>query len=205
VSKTLRELAEAIVAGDAACVRRLIASDPALATARFVEGATRASATPYFIDAIRHYVYAGDTALHVAAAAYRASIVRFLVDRGAGVRAQNRRGQEPLHYAVDGGPNAPHWAPPAQAATVQALIAAGADPNAPDRGGTRPLHRAVRNVCSAAVRALLDGGADPSRDNGRGSTPRSLATQRTGRGGSGSAEAQRERAAIVAMLAETGD
>ena len=142
------------------------------------------------MDEIGHYVYAGDTALHVAAAAYRQEIVPKLIATGANVRARNRRGAEPLHYAVDGMPGSRTWNPPAQAATVARLIEAGADPNAADKSGVTPLHRAVRTRCAAAVKALLEAGADPRRKNNSGSTPMLLATQNTGRGGSGSPEAK---------------
>jgi hypothetical protein len=63
-----------------------------------------------------------------------------------------------------------------------------------------PLHRAVRTRCAAAVRALLDGGADPLRANGNGSTPLKLATQTTGRGGSGSPAAKAQQEQIVQLL-----
>jgi len=106
-----------------------------------------------------------------------------LIATGANVRARNRRGAEPLHYAVDGMPGSRTWNPPAQAATVARLIAAGADPNATDKSGVTPLHRAVRTRCAAAVNALLEGGADPRRKNNSGSTPMLLANQNTGRGG----------------------
>jgi ankyrin repeat protein len=79
-------------------------------------------------------------------------------------------------------------------------VAAGADPNAVDQGGVTPLHRAVRNRCAAAVRALLDGGADARRKNKRGSTPMQLATQNTGRGGTGSPEAKAQQQEIVRLL-----
>jgi ankyrin repeat protein len=70
--------------------------------------------------------------------------VQKLIATGANVRARNRRGAEPLHYAVDGMPGSRTWNPPAQAATVARLIEAGADPNATDKSGVAPLHRAVR-------------------------------------------------------------
>src|SRR4051794_3999415 len=65
-------------------------------------GASRQSARDYFLEPIKHYVYAGDTLLHVAAAAYAMDAARALVLAGADVRARNRRGAEPLHYAADG-------------------------------------------------------------------------------------------------------
>ena len=104
-----------------------------LASARAEDGATRQEAKAHFLDEIQHYVYAGDTALHIAAAAYRLEIVRRLIAMGGDVRARNRRGAEPLHYAADGGPGSRTWDPAAQAATVACLIEAGADPNTVDR------------------------------------------------------------------------
>ncbi len=149
---------------------------------------------------IRHYAYGGDTALHIAAAAHRPAIVRGLIDLGADVAARNRRGAQPLHYAADGVPGWSGWNPNAQAQTVVCLITAGADPNALDKGGVTPLHRAVRTRCAAAVEALLRGGADPVRKNKNGSTPMMLATQTTGRGGSGSPDAKAQQGEIVLLL-----
>jgi hypothetical protein len=153
-----------------------------------------------YLDEIGHHLYAGDTPLHVAAAAYRVPMIWELVACGADVRARNRRGAEPLHYAADGIPGSPNWNPCAQRETVEALLAAGADSNATDRSGVAPLHRAVRTRSTAAVAALLDGGADPELPNKRGSTPLELATRMTGRGGSGSPEARAEQAEIVRLL-----
>jgi hypothetical protein len=179
---------------------RLVEANPELAREALVIGASRQASTRYFIDEIKHYMYAGDTALHIAAAAYRTKLVRELVARGAAVDAANRRRQQPLHYAVDGGPGAAHWDPAAQAATIDALVDAGADPNAPDMGGVTPLHRAVRNRCAAAVETLLARGADPRRKNGSGSTPAQLAKLTTGRGGTGAPEAKAQQAKIVRLL-----
>jgi len=50
------------------------------------------------------------------------------------------------------------------------------------------------------VSALLEGGADPRRANKNGSTPRSLASHNTGRGGSGSAPAKEQQREIVRLL-----
>jgi len=195
----LMRLVAAIVAADDA-VAGLRATHPALAQARLGQGATRHGARDYLIDAIAHYLYAGDTALHAAAAAYRDGIARKLIAMGADVRARNRRGAEPLHYAADGVPGAPSWNPAAQAATVACLIESGADPNAIDMNGVAPLHRAVRTRCAAAVQALLERGADPRRQNGNGSSPMLLATRNTGRGGSGSHEAKAQQERILELL-----
>lgn len=197
----LRRLMTAIAAGDEAAALGLLAGLPVLATAALSQGATRTAAKENFLSEIAHYVYAGDTALHVAAAAHRPAVVQGLVAFGAGLGARNRRGATALHYAADGGPGSPGWDPARQAATIALLIAAGAEPDAADRSGVTPLHRAVRTRCAAAVAALLEGGADAARVNGSGSTAMVLATRQTGRGGSGSAEAKAQQAAIVAMLA----
>jgi hypothetical protein len=200
----LMTLIRTIVAGDAPAALRLVSAAPALAGKPVETGATRQAAKQYFFDEIQHYLYEGDTALHMAAAAYRVEIARKLIAAGAGVAARNRRGAQPLHYAVDGGPGARTWNPPAQVAVVACLIQAGADPNATDQGGVTPLHRAVRNRCAAAVEALLDRGADPRRRNKNGSTPMQLAHQTTGRGGTGSPEARAEQAEIVRLLEQHG-
>ena len=197
-------LAQAIAARDTQRALSLLAASPALASVRFAAGATRQDAKTFHIDAINHYVYAGDTALHVAAAAYCAEIVQELIAIGADVHARNRRGAEPLHCAADGVPGSRAWNPEAQAATIARLIAAGADPNAVDKSGVAPLHRAVRTRCAAAVKALLDSGADGRRPNKTGSTPALLATQSTGRGGSGSTEAKAQQQMILRLLEERG-
>src|SRR5262245_9736247 len=117
----------AIAAGEEAAVKRTLARSPALATATLQIGATRQEAKAYFFEEILHYVYAGDTALHVAAAAYSAELVLTLVSMRANVRAKNRMGAEPIHYAVSGAPGSDCWNPRAQAATIARLIDAGAN------------------------------------------------------------------------------
>ena len=187
-----------------AAASRWLAASPDLASACLEEGAARHGSEGYFFDEIKHYLYAGDTALHIAAAAYRDEIAQKLIAAGADVRARNRRGAEPLHYAVDGGPGSPIWNPSAQAATVASLVAAGADPNAVDKSGVTPLHRAVRTRCTAAVRVLLESGADIRRKNKNGSTPMQIATRTTGRSGSGTPEAKAQQREIVRLLEQHG-
>jgi ankyrin repeat protein len=194
--------ARAIAGRDQARVSGLLAAAPELACGRVAVGATRRAAEEYYLDATDHYVYRGDTAMHVAAAAHQASLVRDLVSAGASVAAANRRGARPLHYAVDGTPGSARWDPVTQRDTVICLVELGADPDAVDRNGTSPLHRAVRNRCAAAVEALLDLGADPHLPNGSGSTPIQLAHWTTGRGGSGSAHATAQREEIIGLLSD---
>ena len=198
--RALRELISAIVEGDAAAVSRLLAASPGLAKVSIQAGATRQAAKEHFLDPIKRYVVAGDTALHIAAAAYQTGIMRELIRAGADVRARNRFGDEALHAASVGSPGSRWWNPAAQSATIVALIEAGADPNAADKLGVTPLHRAVRTRCAEAVRTLLELGADPARKNKRGSTPMILACVNSGRGGTGLPEAKAQQQEIVRLL-----
>jgi ankyrin repeat protein len=194
------DLLRAIVSGDRKEAARLIAGAPDLVRAQAATGASRQSAQPYFFAEIAHYLYAGDTALHMAAAGFRHEICRELIDRGADCSAKNRRGAQPLHYAADSNT----WNPEAQAATIDCLIRAGADPNATDKSGVPPLHRAVRTRCAAAVAALLAAGAHPRSGNRNGSTPLHLAVQNTGRGGSGTPHAMEQQREIIGLLLRSG-
>lgn len=200
----LWELLRAIARGDAGRAAQLLETDPTLANAQLRRGASRSAATDFFLTDIDHHLYAGDSALHVAAAGHRPELVRMLVAAGAEVNARNRRGAQPLHYAADGLLGGEHWNPAGQAVTIGCLVEAGADPNAVDLSGVTPLHRAVRTRCVAAVRALLDAGAEPERPNRSGSTPMKLATQHTGRGGTGTPQAVAEQAEIIQLLLQHG-
>jgi hypothetical protein len=190
----------AIAAGDSARALTLLDASPALATLSAPIGASASSAEDYFFTEIQHYVYAGDTALHIAAAAYDAKLAQRLLELGANCRAKNRRGAEPLHYAADTN----HEGAKAQAHAIECLCAAGADPNALDASGVAPLHRAVRTRGAAAVAALLGLGAAPRLKNKNGSTPLHLAVQTTGRGGSGSADALARQKQIIQLLLDYG-
>ena len=190
---------------DRAAVGALIDANEGLASARLDGGATRQRAVDFFIADIAHHVYRGDTAVHVAAAASEPAIIRELVERGGSVDTTNRRGAQPLHYAVDG--TASTEEPDAQRQTVSVLIALGADPDATDKNGTTPLLRAIRNRNAAAVEALLELGADVRATNKRGSTALQLASWTTGKSGSGSSHAKAQQREILRLLraAERGD
>ncbi len=170
-------------------VKALLKADDQLATALVRQ--------PKLYNAkIFHWLYVGDTALHLAAAGHRVEIVKLLLAAGADPdAAANRRRSNPLHYAADGFINGPAWNAKRQVATIRCLLDAGANLHAQDQNGATALHRAVRTRCAEAVRLLLEAGADPELKNKPGSTAFHLAVQNTGRGGSGAAaaiDAQRE-------------
>lgn len=198
--QTLRKFVNAIADDEGAAALKMLASTPQLARGSFRAGATRQAVNEYFLDPIKRYVVAGDTALHIAAAAYQAEVVRALIRAGADAHARNRFGDEPLHAAAVGAPGSQWWNPQAQRETIICLIEAGADPNAADKRGVTPLHKAVRTRCASAVRTLLEHGADPARKNKSGSTAMVLATHNTGRGGTGSPEAKEQQREIVRLL-----
>lgn len=175
----MEDLLEAIVADDRAGAEAWLKKKPSLATQLL-------NKPQLYNSKISHWIYAGDTALHLAAAGYRVEIVQLLLKAAAAPNASaNHRGSSPLHYAADGYVNGPAWDAERQVKTIRCLINAGADINLQDKNGATPLHRAVRTRCAAAVHHLLKAGSDPLRKNKPGSTPFHLAVQNTGRGGSG--------------------
>ena len=192
-----QSLRQAILDDDRARVKELLKLNPALVTAR--------AAKPLLASEIAHWIYAGDTVLHVAAAGHRVEIARLLLAAGADVNAVGKhRHSQPLHYAADGYLENPAWDAKKQVATIRLLLDAGADIHAPDKNGATPLHRAVRTRCAAAVRCLLEAGANATMRNKPGSTPFHLAVQSTGRGGSGSELAKAAQREITQALLEHG-
>jgi ankyrin repeat protein len=193
-----QSLIAAILIGDLASVRRLLDDDG--------KAAVRDAATEdHYRPGIMHWIYAGDTALHAAAAGYQVVSAGMLLTAGADIAAAgNRRRSQPLHYAADGHADSPSWNPVQQALMIRILIEAGAGVNAQDKNGATPLHRAVRTRCAAAVASLLNAGADPRIRNNAGSTPFHLAVQTTGRGGSGSEQARAAQREILRAFLERG-
>jgi ankyrin repeat protein len=200
----LLALFRVIASRDVPEAARAIDSSPASAVTAIRIAASRQDAATYFLDPLRHYVYSGDTALHIAAAAYLRPTAELLIAKHADVRARNRRGAEPIHYAADASPGWTSWDPAGQRSMIEYLIAVGADPNALDDSGVAPLHRAVRTRCCEAVGALLEGGAALRMMNKRGSTPLHLAVQNTGRSDSGSIEAKDQQRQIIELLLQHG-
>lgn len=190
-------LIKAILDDDRARVKSLLKTDPTLAAA--------AAKNPRYELRIAHWIYARDTALHVAAAGYRVEIAELLLNASADVGAsRNHRHSQPLHYAADGHLGSASWDAKRQVAMIRLLVNAGADLRAEDKNGATALHRAVRTRCAKAVEFLLNAGSDPLMKNKPGSTPFHLAVQSTGRGGSGTEEAQTAQREIIRMFIERG-
>ncbi|MFN2578352.1 MAG: ankyrin repeat domain-containing protein [Pyrinomonadaceae bacterium] len=184
-------LLRAILDDNRATVERLLKADSSLVAERVTEAR-------YYDEKIFHWLYVGDTALHLAAAGYRVEVVGVLLASGSDPNAaMNHRHSRPLHYAADGYITGPEWDAKRQVQTIEGLLVAGADVNAQDKNGATPLHRAVRTRCAAAVRALLKAGGDPILRNKLGSTAFHLAVQNTGRGGSGAEEARAAQREII--------
>jgi ankyrin repeat protein len=181
----------AILDDDRPRAGELLKADPGLAT-RFIDEARLCQSK------IFHWIYVGDTALHLAVAGYRFELVRLLLAAGADPNSRtNHRQSGPLHYAADGYMTGPVWNAKRQVQTIQCLLDAGADINAQDKNGATPLHRAVRTRCAAAVKCLLERGSDATLKNKPGSTPFHLAVQNTGRGGSGAEAATAAQRDII--------
>src|SRR3989441_10196913 len=116
----MNSLLTAIVEDDRRAVKALLKADGGLA-ARLIR-------KPKLYDSkIFHWIYAGDTALHLAAAGYRIEIVRLLLTIGANPNAAtNHRRSTPVHYAADGFISSPAWDSKSQVATIRCLLEKGA-------------------------------------------------------------------------------
>ena len=108
----IEKLTTAIVDDDISAIRKLLKSEPGLATSLIQ--------TPKLYDSgIFHWIYVGDTPLHLAAAGYRLEIVRLLLKAGADPNAaKNHRKSNPLHYASDGYSTGPTFDSKKQVETI---------------------------------------------------------------------------------------
>src|SRR5262245_8321435 len=105
---------KAVLEGENA-VSKLLSKSPKLARSR--------AGKDHLVQAIPHWIYVGDTPLHLAAAGLFVDSARLLLESGADVNAQNRRGATPLHYACDPRPRSEGvWNPEAQTALIDLLV-----------------------------------------------------------------------------------
>ncbi len=191
-------LADAIFRADLTAARRLLRSGGSWAEARF-------AADAFFAEPVLHWLYVGDSLLHLAAAAHRPALAELLLAHGCPVRvAVGRRCASPLHYAADGVVTLSTYDAAAHTATVRLLIGKGADINAQDANGATPLHRAVRCRGVAAVEVLIRSGCDVNRLNTAGSSPLRLAQVNSGRGGTGDAIAKTNQLRIQELIVAAG-
>ncbi len=192
----MQNIVDAVVSNNIDEVRELIAGDSGLVNRGFPE--------QFMLESIAHWIYAGDTLLHLASAAHRSEMVGLLIAAGADVGARSRRKAQPPHYAADGYPLLARWNPSEQVRSACLLLDAGAAPDGVAANGATPLHRAVRTRSADMVRCLLDAGAAADARNKSGSAAFNLAVQDTGRGGSGTEVARQAQQDIVAAFMERG-
>ncbi|HEX7715342.1 MAG TPA: ankyrin repeat domain-containing protein [Bacillota bacterium] len=108
----------------------------------------------------------GFTALHGLAGEEHYDIVRFLIEHGADVNAQNEDGITPLHLAA--------WPEMAEF-----LITSGADLEARTHGGDTPLMvMAAETESEDVMEVLLEAGADVNARNNQGRTAYDIAKAR---------------------------
>jgi ankyrin repeat protein len=153
----MKELFEAVRAGDLARVQALVDADPTLAIfAAAIIGDTER--LEELLTGNRSLVSVmspdGWTPLHLAAFFGKGEAVRLLLNKGASAtaRSTNQMANTPLHAAAAG----------KHAEIVKLLLDRGANANARQHGGWTPLHSAAQNGDLECARVLIEAGAEVS-------------------------------------------
>jgi ankyrin repeat protein len=102
-----------------------------------------------------------------------AEVIRFLIERGADVNAQDKNGWTPLHLLAFH----PGDLEDIPVDIVRLLLEHGADINTRDSSGQTPLHVAAELCNRGMVKLLLESGADPNVKDKEGFSPAELATR----------------------------
>jgi ankyrin repeat protein len=151
----MKELFEAIRAGDSSRVAELVAADPSLALfAAAIQGDT--AQIEALLVSNRSLVSAqstdGWTPLHLAAFFGKLDAARLLLNKGAEVNARSTNAMQnmPLHAAAAG----------KHSDVIKLLIEHGASANARQHGGWTPLHAVAQTGDLESARALVAAGAD---------------------------------------------
>eukprot|EP00455_Lapot_gusevi_P027801 TRINITY_DN2954_c0_g1_i3.p1 TRINITY_DN2954_c0_g1~~TRINITY_DN2954_c0_g1_i3.p1 ORF type:complete len:218 (+),score=2.38 TRINITY_DN2954_c0_g1_i3:63-716(+) len=103
----------------------------------------------------------GNTLLHWAAKGGHIPMIKFLLDKGINISAQNGAGSTALHWSVYQNSQE----------LISFLIKHGLSPNIANNDSETALHWAVDWSRGEAVATLLQGGADPNSQDSDGNTP----------------------------------
>jgi uncharacterized protein len=166
----MKELFEAIRAGDSSKVAELVTADPSLAIfAAAIQGdvATLEKLASANRSLIQAQSSDGWTSLHLAAFFGKVDAARFLLNKGAEVNARSKNAMEntPLHAAAAG----------RHAEIIKLLIEHGASVNARQHGGWTPMHAAAQSGDLEIAKTLVAGGADIAARADNHQTPLDLA------------------------------
>jgi ankyrin repeat protein len=169
----VKELFEAVRAGDSARIKNLVAADPSLAIfAAAIQGDSEQLTE--LLDSNRSLVGLlsadGWTPLHLAAFFGKTEAARLLLNKGAIVNARSTNPMQnmPLHAAASG----------RHVEVARLLIEHGAPVNAVQHGGWSPLHAAAQNGDIELAKALIAAGADVSLRAENNQLPLDLALTR---------------------------
>jgi len=107
----------------------------------------------------------GESGLHLLVRKRNLTWLRYLIQQGANVNIEDKKGVTPLVLATQLG----------YVEGVEALIKAKAKVDVANSAGETPLIAAVHNRDVTLIRMLLKGGADPDRSDSSGRTARDYA------------------------------